>query len=162
MASRRDFLKHGGVAVGAAALGGTLIDPGAASGTILRGALETPSGASTKSSAHAMDAPTKDMLLEALNAAKLASASYADARIGRYQQNFVFTREKQIINVVDTDSIGIGVRALVDGAWGFGASRTLTKDGVAAAAREAVAIAKANRIARDRPVELAPSPTHPT
>ena len=34
-------------------------------------------------------------------------------------QNFVFTREQQIVNVVDTDTIGCGVRALVDGTWGF-------------------------------------------
>ena len=82
-----------------------------------------------------------------------------DARIGRYLQNFVFTREQQIINVVDTDSIGIGVRALVNGTWGFAASRDLTRDGVAAAAREAVAIAKANAIAKDRSVQLAPAPS---
>ena len=65
---------------------------------------------------------------------------------------FVFTREQQIVQTADTDSIGAGVRALVDGTWGFAATKILTKDGVAAAAREAVAIAKANRIARDQPV----------
>ena len=73
----------------------------------------------------------------------------------------MFTREQQIINVVDQDSIGFGVRALVDGTWGFAASRTLTKAAVAAAAREAAAIAKANRIARDRAVQLAPSQSYP-
>jgi TldD protein len=109
-----------------------------------------------------MDASVKELLMDSLNAAKMGGASYADARIGRYLQNFVFTREQQIVNVVDTDSIGVGVRALVDGTWGFAASRTLTREGVAAAAREAIAIAKANRIARDRAVELAPSPSHPT
>ena len=52
------------------------------------------------------------------------------------------------------------VRALVDGTWGFGATKLMTKDGVAAAAREAVAIAKANRIARDQPVQFAPTEVH--
>ena len=99
--------------------------------------------------------------MAALNAAKSAGASYADVRIGRQRRNFVFTREAQIQNVVDTDSVGCGVRALVDGAWGFGGTRTLTKDGVAAAAREAVAIAKANRMARDQAVALAPAPVVP-
>jgi TldD protein len=96
--------------------------------------------------------------MDALNAAKMAGASYADVRISRQRQNFVFTREHQIQNVVDTDSFGCGVRALVDGTWGFGGTRTLTKDGVAAAAREAAAIAKANRLARDQAVVLAPAP----
>ena len=61
--------------------------------------------------------------MEALNAAKLAGASYADARIGRYRDNQIFTREQQIVNVVDQDSMGCGVRALVDGTWGFSATR---------------------------------------
>lgn len=56
--------------------------------------------------------------------------------------------------------MGAGVRALVDGTWGFAATRTLTKDGVASAARKAVAVAKATRIGRDRPVELAPAPAY--
>ena len=46
----------------------------------------------------------------ALNAAKMAGAGYADVRCSRQRQNFVFTREQQIQNVVDTDTVGIGVR----------------------------------------------------
>ena len=99
--------------------------------------------------------------MEALNAAKLAGASYADARIARYRDNQIFTREQQIINVVDQDSMGCGVRALVDGTWGFAATRTLTKAGVAGAAKEAAGIAKANRVARDKPVQLAPAQSYP-
>jgi predicted Zn-dependent protease len=77
-----------------------------------------------------------------------AGASYADVRCSRQRQNFVFTREQQIQNVVDTDTVGIGVRALVDGTWGFAGTRILTTDGAAAAAREAVAIARASKVAR--------------
>jgi TldD protein len=50
---------------------------------------------------------------------------------------------------------------LVDGCWGFAATRDLTRAAVTTAAREAVAIAKANRIARDRSVELAPVQAYP-
>lgn len=146
MSSRRDFLKQGGAVAGAIALGGSLRPAEALA----------PQGGTR---AAAMDTAVKDLLLESLNAAKMAGAGFADARIGRYMQNFVVTREQQIINVVDTDSIGIGVRALVHGTWGFSASRDLTKDGVAAAAREAVAIAKANALAKDRSVTLAPAPS---
>jgi len=146
MSSRREFLKQGSAVAGAIALGGSLRPAGA-------GVLEAAQGGG------AMDTGIKDLLLESLNAAKMAGAQYADARIGRYQQNFVVTREQQIINVVDTDSIGIGVRALVNGTWGFGATRDLTKDGVAGAAKEAVAIAKANAVAKDRSVMLAPAPS---
>jgi TldD protein len=152
MPSRRDFVLTGGAAAGALALSGALRTAGASDAIPRVRHSATPP---------TMDASVKALLMEALNAAKLAGASYADARIGRYLQNFVVTREQQIINVVDTDSIGIGVRALVDGTWGFAASRALTTAGVAAAAREAVAIAKANRVARDRMVTLAPAPAVP-
>jgi TldD protein len=145
MSTRREFVKTGAAALSIAAIGPRRAD-----------ALSTLVAPST---AAPMDAGVKALLMDALNAAKMAGAGYADARIGHYRNNFVVTREKQIIQVVDTDTVGCGVRVLVDGTWGFAATRTLTADGVASAAKDAVAIAKANRIARDRPVELAPSPS---
>ena len=107
------------------------------------------------------DDDVRELMMTAINTAKGLGASYSDVRIGRYRNSIVFTREQQIVQTADTDSIGAGIRALVDGTWGFGATKVLTKDGVAAAAREAVAIAKANRIARDQPVQLAPTQAYP-
>src|SRR5690348_11878609 len=155
MSDRREFLKKTGIAAGALVASGALEKAEA-----VVGSLAVPSSAPT-SAAAPMDAATKELLMEALNAAKLAGATYADARIARYRDNQIFTREQQIINVVDQDSIGCGVRALVDGTWGFAATRTLTKAGVAAASKEAAGIAKANRIARDKAVQLAPAQSYP-
>jgi TldD protein len=151
MTTRRDFLRKSGTALGAFAALNQI--PGLQPGMIsnLR-----------QTGSRIDDVPTDDeieaMMANALNAARSAGAAYSDVRIGRYQNNFVVTREKQIVQVVDTDSIGAGIRALVDGTWGFAATDNLTPDGIAAAAREAVAIAKADRIAQDRPVVLAPTP----
>ncbi|WBO84333.1 TldD/PmbA family protein [Hymenobacter yonginensis] len=92
----------------------------------------------------------------ALNAAKAAGASYTDVRIGRYLNQYVFTREKQVQNIVSTESFGAGVRALVNGAWGFASTNTVTEAGLAEAARTAVAIAKANQKVQKQPVQLAP------
>jgi TldD protein len=150
MGTRRDFLRHGGLALGAIAANPRL---GAFPDALLP-------MASTVAAEPPDDATTKALMAAALGAARSAGASYADARISRQRQNFVFTREAQIQNVVDTDSVGCGVRVLVDGTWGFAATRVLTTDGVTATAREAVAIAKAGRIARDRPVELLPAPAY--
>src|SRR5687768_8555331 len=149
MTNRRDFLKHG-----------TLVAGAIAAEAAFRKAHGLAPLAYDEPAAPVMDAATRDLMMDALNAAKMAGASYADVRIGRYLQNFVSTREQQITNVVDTDSIGAGIRALVDGTWGFAATRTMTKDAIAAAAKKAVAVAKATRIGRDKPVELAPSPAH--
>ena len=72
-----------------------------------------------------MDAPTRELLLLALDTAKRAGASYADARIQRVQRNAVFTRERQVLDVIDSDTMGCGIRALVDGCWGFAATPRL-------------------------------------
>ncbi|HEU4564865.1 MAG TPA: TldD/PmbA family protein [Gemmatimonadaceae bacterium] len=94
--------------------------------------------------------------MRALDAAKSAGASYADVRISRNRSQSIFTRERRVQGLVDNETTGFGVRVLVDGAWGFAASRDLTRDEVAAVARQAVAQARANRSALVRPVTLAP------
>ena len=92
----------------------------------------------------------------ALQAARDAGCSYCDVRIGRYLQQFVVTREDKVQNVVNTESTGVGIRVINNGAWGFAATRDLSTAGVAAAARQAAAIAKANASLQDKPVQLAP------
>jgi TldD protein len=154
MHSRRDFLRQGGSALGAAALAGSAL------GGIPRLLSAAPAPGDRALATFTDPAEVRALLMRALDAAKSAGATYADVRISRQRQNFVFTREKQIQNVVDTDSVGIGVRALVDGTWGFAATRLLTPEGASSAAREAVAIARASRVARDKGVEWLPAPAH--
>src|ERR1700694_4021888 len=134
MTTRRDFLRTS-AALGAVALA-----------TPALSRAETLAGRASAAAPPPMDPATRELLIEALNAAKLGGAEFADARIGRYRNNFVITREQQIINVVDTDTLGVGVRVLLNGTWGFGASRDLTKAGVVAATKEALGIAKANAL----------------
>ncbi len=105
-------------------------------------------------------ADVERLLLQAVDQLKGAGATFADARIGRYRRQTISTREQQIVNVVDTDSIGLGVRCLILGTWGFAATRDLTSAGVTAAVREAVSIAKANRIPGAVPVTLAAGESH--
>ena len=150
MTNRRDFLKSG-AAAGALALTVPALGRAETLARRLVPDAELP----------AMDPATKELLVEALNAAKMGGASFADARIGRYRNNFVVTREQQIVNVVDTDTLGVGVRVLVNGTWGFGASRDLSKAGVVAATKEALAIAKANALPAADRVRLAPATPTP-
>ncbi len=106
-----------------------------------------------------LDVAVKKTLADAaLNAAKSAGASYCDVRVGRYLRQFVITREDKVENIVNTESIGTGIRVIANGAWGFAATNELTTDGVAQAARQAVAIAKANATIQTSPVQLAPTP----
>ena len=92
----------------------------------------------------------------ALDAAKSAGASYADIRISRNRNQAIFTREQRVQNLVDNETFGFGVRVLVEGAWGFAASRDLAREEVARVARQAVSQARANRTSMIRPVILAP------
>ncbi|TYZ09262.1 TldD/PmbA family protein [Hymenobacter lutimineralis] len=139
---RRDFVGLTGLATGALFLpslpgmGGVLVDP--------EQLLET------------IDPALKKRLADAaLNAAKSAGASYADVRIGRYLNQYVFTREKQVQNITSTESFGVGVRALVNGAWGFASTNLVTEAGIVQAAKNAAAIAKANQRVQKEPVKLA-------
>ena len=100
----------------------------------------------------------KAMADAALQSATQAGASYCDARIGRYLRQFVITREDKVQNVVNTESSGVGIRVIANGAWGFAATNDMTTQGVAKAARQAVAIAKANSKTQTAPVQLAPTP----
>ena len=108
-----------------------------------------------------MDVAQKKMLADvALNTAKSKGATYADARIGRYLNNYVFTREAKVQNTVNTESFGIGIRVIVNGTWGFASTNDVTPDGIQKATVMAVAIAKANSKIQTEEVVLAPVKGH--
>jgi TldD protein len=102
------------------------------------------------------DPAAVDIANEALDAARKAGATYADARVGRYRRQTISTRERQVTGVSDSESYGLGVRTLVDGCWGFAATSQMTRAGAQRAAADAVAMSRAARIVRRHRVELAP------
>ncbi len=116
--------------------------------------------------AEALLEPGMDVLVKkrmadvALNTAKSMGATYADARIGRYLNQYVFTREDKVQNVVNTESFGIGIRVIANGTWGFASTNSVTEDGIKKATERAVAIAKANSKIQTEPVKLAPVQSH--
>src|SRR5207244_3929866 len=83
-------------------------------------------------------AAKKRMADIALNAAKSKGATYTDVRIGRYLQQFLFTREKQVQNITNAESYGVGIRVIANGTWGFAATSDVTPDGIAKCAQTAV------------------------
>ncbi len=103
-------------------------------------------------------ADKKQLADAALEAARSAGASYADVRIGRYLNQFLFSRDAKIQNVTNTESFGAGIRVIVNGTWGFAATNDVTVEGIVAAARNASAIARANSAYQTEPVQLASQP----
>jgi TldD protein len=106
------------------------------------------------------DAVWREMGLLALDTARAAGAEYADVRVSRHRNQSVATRERRVTSLVDNESLGLGVRVLAGGAWGFAATGDLTREEVQRAARSAVAQARANRASLLRPVTLAPAEVH--
>jgi TldD protein len=64
------------------------------------------------------------------------------------RQRDLTTKNGQVGTLVQSESIGIGVRALANGAWGFASTDRLTREGLAACAAQAVSIAKASALAK--------------
>src|SRR3954451_2297177 len=98
----------------------------------------------------------RDLADAALSAARRAGASYADIRINRYRNQFIFTRDRRVQNIVNTEDYGFGVRVIAEGTWGFASSSSVTKEEIARVAAQAVAIARANAAINAEPVRLAP------
>ena len=142
--TRREFVKTTSAA--AAAIAGLAALPASARAAAAAGA----------DSFSPADPNIKELALRGLDAARSAGASYADVRFSRNRTQSLFTREQRVQGLVDNETMGFGVRALVNGAWGFAASRELSRDEIARVARQAADQAKANSLTMVRPVVLAP------
>ena len=102
----------------------------------------------------------KHLLIEALDAAVGSGASYADVRGVEATSESLSVRDDMVEGLDRLESVGFGVRVLVDGAWGFACSARLEGDEPARIARTAVEVARASASAISRPVELADEPAH--
>src|SRR5512146_278572 len=92
----------------------------------------------------------------ALDICQQRGASYADARIVDDRQRALATKNGKVGHASDSESLGVGIRAIADGAWGFAATEDLTRSGVEAAAARAVDIARASARVKQHEVQLAP------
>lgn len=97
----------------------------------------------------------RDFVANALEAARSAGATYADARVVETRHEGISVRTGRVEGVETGESRGIGVRVIAEGAWGFSATSDLSPDGIRAAAREAVALARASATTRTDAVRLA-------
>ena len=86
--------------------------------------------------------PDEPLAMRALDAAREAGASYADVRLVRWRRERVGVRDQRVDRVSHGDEYGIGVRVIVDGAWGFAATHRVDAGSVVAVARKAVQGAK--------------------
>src|SRR5258708_32232781 len=96
-----------------------------------------------------------DLCTNALDTAKLRGATYADVRVMHLRQRDLTTKNGQVGTLSQSESIGLGIRVLANGASGFASTDRLTRDGLAACSAQAVSIAKASALAKRSEVVMA-------
>ncbi|MPZ49519.1 MAG: TldD/PmbA family protein [Dehalococcoidia bacterium] len=102
----------------------------------------------------------RDVALRALDTARTRGASYADVRIVHFNAENVTVRNQNVEALVVEESLGFGVRVIVDGYWGFAASNNLTTRETDRVAAEAVKIARASAGVPGRKANLGPPVRH--
>jgi TldD protein len=94
----------------------------------------------------------------ALGMAVGRGASHAEARIVNERVRSLGTRNGRVAVASESESLGLGVRVLAEGGWGFAATQEMTQAGVERCAALAVEIARASARVRSEPVQLVAEP----
>ncbi|MCH2505598.1 MAG: TldD/PmbA family protein [Dehalococcoidia bacterium] len=99
------------------------------------------------------------LVSRALDLAEVQGASYADIRIVRTSQERISVRSGVVDTLSFDESLGFGVRVLVNGCWGFASSHDITSKEVDRVTALAVNIAKASATLSKGAVNLGPPVT---
>ena len=94
----------------------------------------------------------------ALDAATVHGVSCADARVVSIRNRSLTTKNGRVGHASEAESLGVAVRVITDGAWGFAASADLGRGAVEATAARAVEIAKASARVKRQDIRLASEP----
>lgn len=98
----------------------------------------------------------RDLAMRALDTARQRGAQYADVRIVRHRSESVDVRNHNVEALSSDETLGFGVRVIVDGYWGFAASHKMTLDEADRVAGEAVRVAKASATVRGPRADIGP------
>jgi TldD protein len=96
----------------------------------------------------------------ALHRARALGAEHADIRVERLSSQSIDLRDGAVTAVVDATTVGLAVRVIVDGTWGFASHVELTPERAAATAERAVAVARTLRPVAVERVVRADEPVH--
>lgn len=96
----------------------------------------------------------------ALGRARALGAQHADVRVERIVTQSIDLRDGHVTGVADDVVVGLAVRVVVDGVWGFASHGELTPDRAAATAARAVDVARTLAPVAVERVERAGEPVH--
>ncbi len=90
-----------------------------------------------------------------LSTAEKSNVSYADVRVIDRTEEDITVSNGDVEGIKNTHSKGFGVRVIVDGAWGFASSFSLSDESAVKITQEAIAIAKASARTKIEDAKLA-------
>jgi len=96
----------------------------------------------------------------ALQACRDLGATHADVRVERLRGQDLRLRDGRLESLSDDVTVGLAVRVVHEGTWGFASSVEVTPREAARVAQQAVAVARTSRPLNAEPVELADEPVH--
>jgi TldD protein len=91
-----------------------------------------------------------------------AGAAYADARVVISRTETIHVRNQNLDQLDRSETIGVGVRALIGSSWGFAATADLSTESVRLTGERAAAIARASGVVSGPPMEFADVPVTET
>ncbi|MCW2494757.1 TldD/PmbA family protein [Jatrophihabitans sp.] len=104
--------------------------------------------------------PARELAGAALTRAGELGAEHADFRLERIRVATISLRDAQLDSSAESEDVGLAVRVVHDGAWGFASGIVRTAEAAALLADQAVATAKISRVLSSEPVVLAPEPVY--
>jgi TldD protein len=106
------------------------------------------------------DLPLRQLADAALSRARELGADHADLRVERIRDESMSLRDARLDGTSDREDLGLAVRVVHDGTWGFASDVALTSDAAARLAERAVEVAKVSRPLSTERVVLADEPAH--
>ena len=104
--------------------------------------------------------PLQALADAALQRASDLGADHADLRVERVRRGALRLHDARRSGAGDSTDVGLAVRVVLDGTWGFSAASDLTTAAAVTAAEQAVAMARVSRPLSTERVELAAEPVH--
>jgi TldD protein len=104
--------------------------------------------------------PLRALAATALQRATELGAEHADFRAERVLAQRIMLSDGMLETLYDSDVLGLAVRVVVDGTWGFAATVDMTPDAAARTAAEAVQVARVAAAINAERIELAGEPPH--
>jgi TldD protein len=102
--------------------------------------------------------PLRELADAALQRAADLGAEHADFRAERIKGQQIGLSDANLETLFDADDLGLAVRVVVDGTWGFAAAVDLTTQAAVRAAQEAVDVARVAAAINTERIELADEP----